>query len=136
MLDDPVLWFSICVLFSGIGALVYLAHVAVKASAQDQAETAHETRKIFVAAGCLLGVGLLFIEAMLLYYCDSTQGAGNLDIGGAGKDIFDACKTILPPIATLILGYYFGTNRSSAPQQTHAQQTHGTVRDETPETGN
>lgn len=24
-----------------------------------------------------------------------------------GGDIFEACKTILPPIATLIIGYYF-----------------------------
>ena len=24
------------------------------------------------------------------------------------KGIFDACKTILPPIATLVIGFYFG----------------------------
>jgi hypothetical protein len=24
------------------------------------------------------------------------------------SDIFESCKTILPPIATLIIGYYFG----------------------------
>jgi len=24
------------------------------------------------------------------------------------NEIFDACKTVLPPIATLIIGYYFG----------------------------
>lgn len=26
----------------------------------------------------------------------------------AGIPVFDACKTILPPIATLVIGYYFG----------------------------
>ena len=25
-----------------------------------------------------------------------------------GNNIFEACKTILPPIATLVIGYYFG----------------------------
>ena len=25
-----------------------------------------------------------------------------------GTNIFEACKTILPPIATLVIGYYFG----------------------------
>lgn len=25
-----------------------------------------------------------------------------------GDAIFEACKTILPPIATLVIGYYFG----------------------------
>lgn len=24
------------------------------------------------------------------------------------SDVFEACKTILPPIATLVIGYYFG----------------------------
>lgn len=24
--------------------------------------------------------------------------------------VFDTCKTILPPIATLVIGYYFGRN--------------------------
>lgn len=24
------------------------------------------------------------------------------------KGIFDSCKTILPPISTLVIGYYFG----------------------------
>jgi hypothetical protein len=28
------------------------------------------------------------------------------------KEIFDACKTIIPPMVTLIFGYYFGRGRT------------------------
>jgi hypothetical protein len=28
------------------------------------------------------------------------------------SNIFEACKTILPPIATLVIGYYFGRSSS------------------------
>ena len=29
----------------------------------------------------------------------------------AGKNIFETCKTIIPPIITLVIGYYFGQSR-------------------------
>lgn len=43
----------------------------------------------------LLGVSLIFCLGML---CDMIN---------QNVQIFEACKTILPPIATLIIGYYF-----------------------------
>ena len=55
---------------------------------------------MFFASAILLGVGFIFVEAMVLHYYAKDD---------AGKEIFEACKTILPPIITLILGYYFGT---------------------------
>jgi len=44
----------------------------------------------------LLGVSLLLIMGAVC------------EIIHPQTDIFDACVTILPPIATLVIGYYFG----------------------------
>lgn len=50
---------------------------------------------LILAEYVLAGIGILFFLGMIseLFYSD-----GN---------IFEACKTILPPIATLVIGYYF-----------------------------
>lgn len=52
------------------------------------------------AGRVLLGIGILFATAM---YAEII-----LD----DVEVFEACKTILPPIATLIIGYYFGESKS------------------------
>lgn len=48
----------------------------------------------------LFGLAILFLVGMLI----STFTHNN--------EIFDSCKTVLPPIATLIIGYYFGEKSS------------------------
>ena len=57
-------------------------------------------------AGCVLAtLAVIFFEGMILYfYAESDNGAGS------GQEIFDACKTILPPMMALVIGYYFGRN--------------------------
>ncbi len=44
---------------------------------------------------------------MVMYYLEDSDLSNS-----RGKEIFDACKTILPPIATLVLGFYFGKSAS------------------------
>ncbi len=48
------------------------------------------------AKAILLGLALLFLAGAIG------------EIIRPNSSIFEACKTILPPIATLVIGYYFG----------------------------
>lgn len=68
-------------------------------------EPAPDPKRLAFAKQVLAGTGFLFVLAAAAYVSDAAFG------GDRGKDIFDAGKTILPPIATLVLGYYF--SRSS-----------------------
>lgn len=80
-----------------------------------------ETRRLYFAAVVLTGLGIIFLEAMAMYYWGS-QSAGAEEVG---KNIFDACKTIIPPIVTLVLGFYFGKSdnqRASAPPDDKTDQ--------------
>ena len=52
--------------------------------------------RLSFAKSILFGLAILFVLGMII----STFTHNN--------EIFDACKTVLPPIATLIIGYYFG----------------------------
>jgi hypothetical protein len=67
-----------------------------------------EKSRLHFAATTLAVVSFMFLAGMYCYYNDEAGDAG----GGAGKAIFDTCKTVLPPIATLVLGYYFGQPRT------------------------
>lgn len=59
-----------------------------------------EAKQLHFAAVTLTGIGLLFALSMAMYFFGGESSPG--------KNIFEACKTILPPIITLILGFYFG----------------------------
>jgi hypothetical protein len=61
-----------------------------------------EAKQLHFAAVTLTGLGLLFALSMAMYYWGGDKST-------APQQIFDACKTIIPPIVTLILGYYFGS---------------------------
>jgi hypothetical protein len=39
-----------------------------------------------------------------MYYWSESPPPGSL----AGKEIFDSCKTIIPPFVSLVIGYFFG----------------------------
>lgn len=64
-----------------------------------------ETSQLHFAAATLTGLGLIFLFSMVMYQWSSQPN-------DRAKEIFDACKTIIPPIATLVLGYYFGKGSS------------------------
>jgi len=48
------------------------------------------------AKGILIALAVLFLIGAII------------DIYRPASIVFEACKTILPPIATLVIGYYFG----------------------------
>lgn len=69
-----------------------------------------EPDRIYFAAATLTGLGILFALAV----------GAQVWVGDAGKSAFDACKVALPPIVTLVIGYYFGraggrSNRDEPP---------------------
>lgn len=55
-----------------------------------------QIQKLIFAKSILLCLAILFIVGMLISVITNNP------------EIFNACKTILPPRATLIIGYYFG----------------------------
>jgi uncharacterized membrane protein len=61
-----------------------------------------EFQRLAFAAVILTGLGLVFLQSMAMYYWASSGQAE------AAKSIFETCKTVIPPIITLVLGYYFG----------------------------
>lgn len=63
-----------------------------------------QTRRLYFAGVVLSGLGLLFLFAMGVYAFNPTSD-GEPE---RGKEILDTAKTIIPPIITLVLGYYFG----------------------------
>jgi hypothetical protein len=59
-----------------------------------------EEERFWLAKWILPGLAVLFVLGI----------AADLLAGDQGKDVFEACKTIVPPIATLVIGYYFSNN--------------------------
>ncbi len=57
-----------------------------------------EREKLELAKWLLLGIAILFLLG----------GLGLLLADENGQKLFDAVAAILPPIATLVIGYYFG----------------------------
>lgn len=65
-------------------------------------EPVGEREKLQLAKWLLLGIWILFALGAL----------AQLAYGEHGGPVFETCKTILPPIATLIIGYYFSEKAS------------------------
>lgn len=97
---DAVLNFSLgllCIVVLAVVVLLFNHRRRVRLDERSE----FETERLYFAATVLAGLGIIFLESMAMYYWSS----GSPD---TGKEIFDACKTVIPPIATLVLGYYFG----------------------------
>lgn len=74
-----------------------------------------EFQRLSFAAVVLTGLGLIFLLSMAMYYWAPSSSE-------AGKTIFEACKTVIPPIITLVLGYYFGkSDQVQTPEEKHSQ---------------
>ncbi|MBP6899390.1 MAG: hypothetical protein KBC73_04825 [Burkholderiaceae bacterium] len=63
-----------------------------------------QVRKLFFAAGVLAVLAFMLMLCIGIYMNLSSLNPGN----AAGKDIFDSMIKVVPPIMTLVLGYYFG----------------------------
>lgn len=63
-----------------------------------------ETVRLYFAGVVLCVLGFIFVLAIgILAFSEKDE---------LGRLVFDACKTIIPPIVTLVLGYYFGQDNS------------------------
>jgi hypothetical protein len=67
----------------------------------------YERSRMYFAAAVLAFLAFIFLMSMILYVFgpDVPSGAGE----APGKVIFDACVKIIPPMVTLIIGFYFGS---------------------------
>lgn len=104
-MTDPIFILTLSIIIIGPGAAIYLARLVMN-NRDDGHNITFETRRMFFAGAVLIGIGFIFFEGMLLHYYGVSGNVG-------GKDIFDTCKTVLPPIVTLILGYYFGSTTNN-----------------------
>lgn len=111
MIAYPVLWFA-----GGALVVILLIAVALILKIAMRENTAGETSRLHFAAVILTGIGLLFFMAMAMYYFDgydlATGARAASNSGAVGKSIFESCVQVLPPIVTLVLGYYFGRRES------------------------
>jgi amino acid permease len=82
---------------------------AAKSKTEEASHYLYETRKAFFAAAILVGLGGLFLCGMIFYYFSTD---GRID---KGKDIFDGCKTVIPPLVALVIGYFFGRGQVERP---------------------
>jgi len=88
-------------LFSAGLLLICLAMAYIVFSNKEGPTPSVDAKLIHFGAVILTGIGLIFSLSMAMFYFDSAEST-------RGKEIFDGAKTILPPVVTLILGYYFG----------------------------
>lgn len=110
MSDDKVLLFAGGLLLIVLLAALFVGMTSVIDSLRRPAHklrTDYEALQMHFAAVTLTGLGILFALGMAMYYWTVAEpGSPRIQ---AGKEIFDAVKTVVPPIVTLILGYYFGS---------------------------
>jgi glucan phosphoethanolaminetransferase (alkaline phosphatase superfamily) len=114
---NPVLFFSL-----GLLSIAFLIFLVLYFN-RDQGKAAiekgqFEFQRLNFAAVILMGLALVFLESMAMYYWSPPSQVE------VGKNIFETCKTVIPPIITLVLGYYFGrSDLSQASQDKNRENT-------------
>ncbi|MEO1123940.1 MAG: hypothetical protein AAFX95_07640 [Cyanobacteria bacterium J06639_16] len=100
--DNPgaIFIFSAGLLIIVVG-IVFVLYFNRAQGQQADEKARFEFQRLSFAAVVLTGLGLIFLESMAMYYWAPPNSE-------AGKAIFETCKTVIPPIITLVLGYYFG----------------------------
>ena len=100
MANHPVLLLTLSIIIFGFASTAGLSVLVLNSYSANDWNMSFETGRLFFAVAVLLGIGLIFFEAMIIdYYSTDTN-----------TQIFDTCKTVLPPIATLVLGFFFGVS--------------------------
>lgn len=64
---------------------------------EPELEPVREKSRFLLAKWLLLGVAIIFTLSGVAYFASPDRG----------NALFETCKTIFPPIVTLIIGYYF-----------------------------
>jgi amino acid transporter len=104
--------------FVAVAAMVALVAVLFSGNTPDPhnllAERQYfEVRRLYFAVGVLAALFLLLILAML--------AAVERNAGAAAQAVFDAFVKVVPPIMTLVLGFYFGQSGQAEVQRAPAQ---------------
>ena len=90
------------------GIVFYLVPKLNKAHIGTDEKSRLSVRQLYFVSGMVGVLGLIFLESMGMYYFSCSIGLCNDGIENPGKVIFEACLKIIPPLVTLVLGYYFG----------------------------
>ncbi|XKM07806.1 hypothetical protein HF313_16320 [Massilia atriviolacea] len=103
-----IMWFLLGE-FLIVMAMVYLIRTV---NGQDA-----ESRQLYFGSVVLTAMTLVFILSMAMYYW--AEGA---EIQARAQKIFEACLQVIPPLLTLVIGFYFGkrseTKAVSKPENT------------------
>jgi hypothetical protein len=103
-MSDPAAIFSILTLFlTFVVAMTMILQGTRAADKQANPDLSLETRKLYLAGAIVAALCAGFTIAMgMCFFADGSKAE-------IGKEVFDQAKIVIPPIVTLILGYYFGS---------------------------
>ncbi|WP_448093663.1 hypothetical protein [Pseudomonas lini] len=93
------------VIVSGLAA--YVAHGMFDVGTFDDPQKS----RMYFGASVLAFLAFIFLLSIIVYALGPEPSAPSTE--SPGKIIFDSCVKIIPPIVTLIVGFYFGTAESS-----------------------
>lgn len=99
-----ILFFVLSTLLTFMLMAIFLNGTRAANKSSDP-EEALEVRRMHFAAGVVLGLCYILVLSMLMAF----MGDGENSMGAR---VFDNVKTFIPPIITLVLGYYFGSTKS------------------------
>lgn len=107
----PFYLFLAAVLVAVISFGIYVGSLT---SCNLSAIGALECHKLYLAFGVLFAIVIMLVIGAGLFALLPPPASGD----APGKTIFDGFIKVLPPIATLVLGYYFGSTQtgSKAPE--------------------
>ncbi|BCT69530.1 hypothetical protein [Nitrosospira sp. NRS527] len=101
---DPSMIFVITLgIVSGLAGYVAYRMFAVPPRPQ------YDMSKMYFAAAVLAFLAFIFMLSMIVYAFGPEPKSPSID--SPGKTIFDSCVKIIPPLVTLIIGFYFGTSQ-------------------------
>ena len=95
-------------IFALLVGVIILIPTLSKAHNNEQESYRLQVRQLYFVSGMVGVLGLIFLEAMGMYYFENNMNITD----NAGKNIFEACLKTIPPLITLVLGYYFGKKSS------------------------
>ncbi|WP_143750067.1 hypothetical protein [Caballeronia ptereochthonis] len=106
MQHKEVLWFA----GGELAIMLIMSLMILSLRKAPVVDRSHDTRLLYFAAVILTALGLIFMFSMAMYFW---EGASENQTPGPGQDIFRQCSQVIPPIVTLVLGYFFGRQESS-----------------------
>ena len=93
---DNVLLFAAGELFIVIVMMALIARLG----GRDQ-----ESRHLYFGSVVLTALALVFMLGMAMFYWAGPDSAER------AQKLFEACQQIIPPLVTLVIGFYFGQKR-------------------------